>query len=446
MNRNAVKLNLKEFFLERFQDLESSLNGEIESSWHQTRRKAMERFEKVGLPGSKDEEYKYTPISKRLAQDFEFKSTYPVSDLKNDQILGSLKFQLDGLRLVFVNGSLRKDLSILPDAAGQVEIMTLGQAMAGHRETFETHFARYADFEQDPYAALNTGLSQEGCFILIGPGQVIKQPISLYFVSDGSHGDVYNQPRNLILVGPNSQVRFTESFETIGTGSSFTNSVTEIVVEQDARVEYYKVQDDEMAYQVDMTQVRQATGSYFAAHTVTLKGQMVRNNLNISLDGEHCESHMNGLYLIDGEQHVDNHTKVDHTKPNSFSNELYKGVMDGKSNGVFNGKIFVRPGAQKTNAYQSNANILISDEASMNTKPQLEIWADDVKCSHGATTGQLDNEQLFYLRSRGLSKESAQAMLLYAFAREVVDKVEIAELREYLDQKITQNLNQEKAL
>ena len=446
MSRGTIKIDLKEFFLERFHELEVSLNGENNSKWHQTRQKAIARFDKVGLPGSKDEEYKYTPISKRLAQDFEFKSANLDSDLTDDQILNTLGFKLDGFRLVFVNGVLRKDLSILPSSGQPIQVMTLGQAMRERPRLFDTHFAKYVNLNQDPYAALNTGLSLEGCFIQISPGQIIEQPVSLFYVNDGSKGDVYNQPRNLILVGSNSQVRFTESISTIGTSSSFTNSVAEIVVDLDARVEYYKIQNDKMSYHIDMTQVWQAARSYFAAHTVTLNGQMIRNNLNISLDGEHCETQLQGLYLMDQEQHVDNHTTVDHKKANSYSNELYKGVVGGKANGVFNGKIFVRPGAQKTNAYQTNANILLSEEASMNTKPQLEIWADDVKCSHGATTGQLDKEQLFYLRTRGLSAESAKALLLRAFAQEIIDSVEIPGLRDYLDHKITQRLNKEAVL
>ncbi len=445
MNNGAIKVHLKEFFLERFRELEASLNGATESSWHQTRREAIARFDQVGLPGPKDEEYKYTPISKRLEEDLDLKTPRPGKELKNEQILDNIRLPVDAFGLVFVNGALRKDLSTLPSGPG-IKITTLGQAMVDDPEKFETHFAKYANVDQDPYTALNTGLSRDGSFIQVGPGQVVGEPILLHFISDAGNGDVYNQPRNLIVVHPNSQARFIQHSKTLGEGSSFTNSVTEIVVDRDARLEYYVIQDDEMSYHIGMTQVWQGTNSHFAAHTVTLNGQMIRNNLNISLDGEHCESHMNGLFLLDGEQHVDNHTVVDHRQPRSFSNELYKGVMGGKSSGVFNGKIFVRPGAQQTNAYQSNANILISEEASINTKPQLEIWADDVKCSHGATTGQLDQEQLFYLRSRGLSKKSAQALLLYAFAREVVDKVKIPQLHEYLDQKITHWLNQEKAL
>jgi len=243
------------------------------------------------------------------------------------------------------------------------------------------------------------------------------------------------QPRNLIHFGKNSDASVVEKFISIGDNTQFTNAISEVVVSENASAKYYKLQNENpTAYHVGTTQVYQERNSHFSITTVTTNGGIVRNNLNLKLDGEGIDTHMYGLYLLDGETHVDNHTAVDHAKPHSQSNELYKGVMNGKSTGVFNGKIYVRQDAQKTNAFQSNRNVLLSDDASIYTKPQLEIWADDVKCSHGATTGQIDEEALFYLQSRGISKDTAKALLMIAFASEVVQEVKIKEVKEYVEQ------------
>ncbi|HMH34651.1 MAG TPA: Fe-S cluster assembly protein SufD, partial [Puia sp.] len=237
-----------------------------------------------------------------------------------------------------------------------------------------------------------------------------------------------------------------ETFATIGAQESFTNHVIEIIVEKDARLIYYKIQNDSNASsQVSTTHIRQTGSSFTHSVVISLNGSIVRNHLNVVFDAEHCESHLYGLYCLKGQTHADNHTVVDNAKPHCFSNELYKGVLDGEATGVFNGKIFVRKDAQKTNAYQSNKNILISETASVNAKPQLEIFADDVKCSHGCTVGSLDEEALFYLRSRGLSKESAQSLLLEAFAIDVLENITLMPIRHYVEKLISQRLETDRA-
>jgi Fe-S cluster assembly protein SufD len=247
--------------------------------------------------------------------------------------------------------------------------------------------------------------------------------------------------RNLIVVGKSSELTVLEKFDSTGS-ANFSNSVTEAVVAENAGFNLYSIQNDNgPRYQFGLTQIYQSNFSRVNTYTFTLSGKLVRNNLQFVLDGEGIESHMYGLYLLANDTLADNHTVVDHRKPNSFSNEMYKGVMDGSSKGVFNGKIYVRPNAQKTNAFQANRNILLTDKATVNTKPQLEIWADDVKCSHGCTTGQLDEEALFYLQARGVSKETAQAMMLYAFAGEVLDNVKHPVIKEYLDNVISERLH-----
>jgi Fe-S cluster assembly protein SufD len=244
------------------------------------------------------------------------------------------------------------------------------------------------------------------------------------------------------VVDGGSKTMLIEKFDSSGQANHFSNHVTEVVVAENAEANFYSIQNDNgNRYQYNLTQFYQLNNSRVNTYSFTLNGKMIRNNLQLLLDGEGIESHMFGLYLLDKDCLADNHTVVDHRKANSFSNELYKGIMDGNSKGVFNGKIYVRPNAQKTNAFQANRNILLTDKAPVNTKPQLEIWADDVKCSHGCTTGQLDEEAMFYLRTRGISKDTARAMVLYAFAGEILDNVNHPELKHYLDQLVSERLH-----
>ncbi|MDN5201414.1 Fe-S cluster assembly protein SufD [Fulvivirgaceae bacterium BMA10] len=439
---NAIKADLKQNILNNFKSFEAELNGQSRSEVHQLRRKALDSFESVGFPGVKNEEYKYTPITKSLGKEFDFNNISKSGTIESKKVNDFLIKDLDAYNIVIINGQFSKEYSNVSSVDPKLSIQSLAEAFAEQQALLSTHFAKYANSESDTFTALNTAFSKEGVFINVDSNYIVDKPIAIYFISDADREKVIAQPRNLILVGKNSEVEIIESFYTIGAETSFTNVVSEIVVGENAHVHYAKIGlENDKAHHIGNTQVYQAANSVFNATTATLEGGMVRNNMNIVLDAEGCEANMYGLYLLNGKQHVDNHTMVDHRKPNSFSNELYKGIMNEKSTGVFNGKIFVRQDAQKTNAFQSNKNILLSDDATINTKPQLEIWADDVKCSHGATTGQLDEEQLFYLRARGLSKESARAMLLYAFAHEAIEKVKSDAVRDYLDKLIKERLN-----
>ncbi|HEV7379418.1 MAG TPA: Fe-S cluster assembly protein SufD, partial [Dyadobacter sp.] len=343
--------------------------------------------------------------------------------------------------LYFVNGQYKPELSSIVSSTDKIIIDSLQNAYKQNPELVNRYFNELTD-DSEAFTALNTAFTLDGLFIHVPANQVVEQPVILRFISDAREENVASQPRNIIVVGQNAQVKVAEAFRTLGEQRSFTNAVTEIFVEQDAHVEYYKVQNEsENAYHVGTTQVNMKDKSHFYAGTVTLNGKFTRNNLNIALDGEYCDAHMYGLYFPDGSQHVDNHTVADHRKPNSESNELYKGILRDKSKGVFNGKIFVREDAQKTNAFQSCKNIVLSTEASMNTKPQLEIYADDVKCSHGTTTGQIDEEALFYMRSRGISKNEAMSLLMYAFCADVISQIKIDSIREYLENVIAEKLS-----
>ncbi|WP_080058775.1 Fe-S cluster assembly protein SufD [Spirosoma aerolatum] len=428
----------KEQLLAAFRDNEERMNGERKSALHQIRRSALRQFDQLGFPTIRNEEWKYSSVNGLLKQSFELDetTTLTIDDLAPLEIPN-----LDGNIIYFINGRYHAELSRLISPADQVQIMSFADATKADPELIDTHFAQYADYQENAFTALNTALANDGIVIRVPANATVEQPIILRFITDTRTKNITSQPRNLVLVGKNAEVMMAESYRTLGEGTSFVNVVTEIVLERDARMQYYKVQNEtEQAYHIGTTQVNQADNSHFYSATVTLNGSFVRNNLNIVLNGQQAEAFMYGLYMPNGRQHVDNHTLVDHAMPNSYSNELYKGILDDNSTGVFNGKIFVRPDAQKTNAYQSCKNVVLSSGATMNTKPQLEIFADDVKCSHGTTTGQLNDEALFYMRSRGIPKDEARTLLLYAFSQDVLSQIKIQPIREYLEKVVTQKL------
>lgn len=423
-------------------DLVSELGSVKTKSFSKTdaslREEAMSFLKQTSLPISKSEEYRFTPITRTLEKEFESLALEAkTSDLKNiDQYL------IEGLKanvIVFLNGVYASHLSKIISNADQITIKPLSKAIEENTKEVNAAFAKKADYKKDPFIALNTSLWTEGIFIHVPKNTTVSEPTLLLHISDGH---ISTHTRILALIEEGSEATLIERFESTSSEASFTTLVEEITVKEEAVFNYYKIQNDQAkASQVSNTFIHQSDRSHVNTFTLTMNGQLVRNNLNIAIDGENCESHFHGLYLLNGNTLGDNHTVVDHIKPNSFSNELYKGVMDGNSKGVFNGKIYVRPHAQKTNAFQSNRNVLLSETSTINTKPQLEIWADDVKCSHGCTSGQLDEEALFYLQSRGIGKESARAMLLYAFALEVLETIKDEQLKTYFDHLIAERLH-----
>lgn len=408
----------------------------------ETKQEALQALSQLEIPTSRHEEWKYTDISKALKKNFDF-NINPGSAQYTPSQIDSFKFPgLDAYHLIFINGRFNSSLSTLPIADNKITISTLSEAIQKEEAIIKEHFSKHIDVKKDVFAALNTAFVEDSVFIKIPGNTKVEKPIVFLLISDSTSGNTVSQPRNLIHIGQGSEVSLVENYISVGTNPQFTNSIGEIVVSENATVDFYKLQNEgEHSYHVGTTQVYQSKNSNFSSTTITTNGGMVRNNLNIKLDGENSNGYMYGLYLLNGKTHVDNHTTVDHAKPHAYSNELYKGVMDGKSTGIFNGKIFVRQDAQKTNAFQSNRNVLLSDEATVNTKPQLEIWADDVKCSHGATTGQIDEEALFYLQSRGISKDSAKAMLMIAFASEIVQVIKIKEIKEHVEHLIADLLH-----
>ena len=417
-----------------FNAFQATLNGRADSAFNLKRKEAFGHFKSLGLPTTKNEDWKYSSLKKVDKQAFTFPKNV------NRDLSGDIFPKISGNRIVFINGQYSETLSDSPESK-KLEILTLKDAQKQKTELLEEYYAKHLNQENDGATAANIALADNGVVIFIPKNTTLEAPLTIHFISDSQQENIAINLHNLVIAEQNSEAKIVEIYETVGENAAFENYITEIFVKQDARVDYYKIQDENnLSTHIGTTQVYQEQKSYFYSATVSLNGGFIRNDLNLILDGEYIESHMYGLYIPNESQHIDNHTLVDHRMPNCESNELYKGVLADKSTGVFNGKIFVRQDAQKTNAYQNCRNVITSDSATMNTKPQLEIWADDVKCSHGTTTGKLNDEAIFYMQSRGIPKPDAIRLQLVAFAEDVVSQIKIEELREILDAKIEQKL------
>jgi Fe-S cluster assembly protein SufD len=387
-------------------------------------------LEQLGLPGNKSEEYKFTPITRSLEKNFNFATRNSVSELKSIEPYAIS--EVDAHTIVFVNGVFAEGLSRYDKTDLKITTTT----------GTENGFGTLADYKSDALVAWNTAAWTSGISIEVKANTAVSKPFVLHYIHDTSKGEVKSFTRNIIRLGKSSSLTVIEKQDTLGDQAGFSNIVTEGFVEENAALNLFNLQADTgKRFHFGQTTIWQARDSRVNSFTLTLDGKLIRNNLQLILDGEGIESHMDGLYILQGDTLADNHTVVDHRKPHANSNELYKGIIDDSAKGVFNGKIYVRPDAQKTNAFQSNRNILLSDKATVNTKPQLEIWADDVKCSHGCTTGQLDEEAMFYLQARGIDKVTARAMMLYAFAGEVLDKIDSEPLKNYFDTLISERLH-----
>jgi Fe-S cluster assembly protein SufD len=404
------------------------------------RQAALHLLLQSGLPGPKHEEYRFTPAVRLLEKNFNWNE--PAAPSQIASIDPFLIPGLDAHVIVMLNGQFSKTLSRIDPAVEGLQILSLAEAFGLDHPLISKYLNQVLLPESDAFAAMNTAFWQDGIVIHVAESVNVEKPVYILHVHDTGLGEARNLTRVLAVLEKGSSLSVIEKSDSAGTQPVFHNFSEEWVVNEGAHLEYCKVQQDPgKVYQISNTVIQQNSKSVLNTFTLTLDGALIRNNLTIRIDGQQCESHFYGLYLLKGNTHADNHTVVDHRQPNSISNELYKGILDDQSKGVFNGKIFVRPHAQKTNAFQSNRNILVSDSAIVHTKPQLEIWADDVKCSHGCTSGQLDDEAMFYLRSRGISGPTAKAMLLYAFASEVLAPIPNHALRTYLDGLIAERLH-----
>ena len=432
-------------YQEAFQTLQAGQQDTARSWLVRLRENAMARFAELGFPSVKEEEWKYTnvaPIARTNFTPIESETATGGADLK--ELAAFAVVEAEDSQLVFVNGRLRNDLSRLTGLPEGVAALDLSDAIADERyaEIVHTHLARHADYVGNSFAALNTAFVGHGAFVYIPKGVSITAPLHLLLISDLGQSGQVTFPRVLVVAEENSSATLVESYVSVTGAAYFTNSVVEIVLKEGARLEHYKVQrESAAAFHIASTAADLGANSTYDATTITFGAQLSRHDINVTMDHEGAECWVDGLYLVTAGQHTDTHSVIDHRKPHCTSHQLYKGILDGKARAVFNGKIFVRHDAQKTDAMQTNKNLLLSNEARVDTKPQLEILADDVKCAHGAAVGQIDEEELFYLETRGIHYDLARNLLTYGFAEEVIGKIKIDSIREQLDETVLHRLN-----
>lgn len=418
-------MSFKDKLLSSYIALEDYL--EFDSPLHEVRNNAIKIFEEKGFPTKKEEAWKYTSLNSLLKPDYNVYSNKERNvELKN--VRKYFLHEIDTYKLVFVDGVYNSFLSETTHDTLDVCLLSSALTKNKYKPVIEAYFNKVA--KNDSLTALNTAFTKEGAYIVIPAHKEVEKPIEIINFSTGNEAAIFLQPRNLIVVGENAHVQIIERHQSLSNNEVLTNSVTEIFAEKRAYVDYYKIQNDaETASLIDNTYISQQRDTICRVHTFAFGGNLVRNNLNFFQHGEHCDSTLKGITILEGKQHVDHNTLVHHIAPNCESHQDYKGLFAESSTGVFNGKIIVEKDAQKIDAFQQNNNILIDEKATINAKPQLEIFADDVKCSHGCTIGQFDEEALFYLRSRGIGLKEARALLMYAFANTVLESVKIPELK-----------------
>lgn len=405
------------------------------------RQTAMDQFAALGFPTKRNDDWKYTDIAPIVEGGFT-PAEVAMSELEPERIAREKFATLQcKTRLVFVNGFFSETLSSVGKLPKGVKVTNLLRSLHDEDGTIGSHLGRYARSDKNAFAALNTALFQDGAFVEVPKGCILDEPILVVCIALPGSRPVSTHLRNVYLLGEHSQATIIESFLSLGDDPHFTNVVSELVAAEGAILEHYKLQqENEAAYHVATIQAIQERRSHFISHNISFGGALTRNDINVVLDAEDAECDLGGLFVASGKQHIDNQTTIDHAKPNCMSRELYKGILGGHGAGVFNGKILVREDAQKTNAAQNNNNLLLSDDATINTKPELEIYADDVRCQHGATVGQISQDAVFYMRARGISKAAALDLLTYAFAGEVFDSMKWVTVRSRLEQVLFRKL------
>ena len=403
-------------------------------SWlAEQRQAAVAAFSRSGFPTLRHEEWKYTDLRPLTRREFVLPET---AEAGPDQALAdAVRFpDLDCFELVFHNGRLLPEHSRLGGLPAGTIIKPLADALRENPELLQPHLNRILDTDKNAFTALNTAFMTGGALVHIPAGVTVARPLHLAFLSGAAGGTTVTHPRNLIVMGANARAQLVESFSGDDEAEYLTNSATELLLERGAQLTHYKIQQEgAAAYHVGNIRVSQRRDSRFESHSISLGGTLVRNDIDVRLEERGAQVLLNGLYLAGRRQHIDNHTRIDHLCPHTRSEQNYRGVLDGRARGVFNGKIVVHQDAQKTDARQSNANLLLSDEAEVDTKPELEIYADDVKCSHGASIGRLDEKMLFYLRSRAIDKDVARSLLTFAFADDVISRIELKPVRARLE-------------
>jgi Fe-S cluster assembly protein SufD len=429
-------MSLKDKLVSSFLAFENQID--VDTYVHDIRSEAIKSFEDQGFPSKKEEAWKYTSLKSVLNHDY---SVFPKEE--NALLYADVKkyfiHEIDSYKIVFIDGKYSSHLSQTTHESIDVCLMSSALNKPKYRLIIENYFNKIAT--KDSLSSLNTAFSSEGAYIHIPKNKLVEKPIQIIHFSTGNEAAQLLQPRNLVVVDENSHVQIIERHQSLTDNPVLTNCVTEIFANKRAIVDYYKIQNDNSeASLIDHTFIDQKQDSHVSVHTFTFGGKLTRNNLSFFQNGEHIDSTLKGITIIGDKQHVDHNTLVHHIEPNCESHQDYKGIFGDRSTGVFNGKVLVDKEAQKTNAFQANNNILLSDKASINTKPQLEIFADDVKCSHGCTIGQLDDSAMFYLRSRGIPEKEAKALLMYAFANNVLESVKIPEIKQRINKIIATKL------
>lgn len=432
-------MELKEKLISSHIAFEERVN--VDTELHDIRTAALKNFEEKGFPTKKDEAWKYTSLNSLLKTDFSVFAKGNNS-INNEDLKKYFLQEIDTYKVVFVDGIFNSFLSSTTHEGVDVCLMSSAMTKAKYIPVVQEYFNTAAS-KDDSLTSLNTAFTVEGAYINIPKNKIVEKPIEImYFSTASAENALMVQPRNLVIVGKNSHVQIIERHQSLNNHTVFTNVVTEIFAEKDSVVDYYKIQNDnDQANLIDNTYVSQQFQSEVSVHTYSFGGNLTRNNLNFYHHGERIVSRLNGITIIGEKQHVDHYTLVHHAAPNCESHQDYKGIFSDRSIGVFNGKIFVEREAQKTNAFQKSNNILLSDKATINAKPQLEIFADDVKCSHGCTIGQLDEDAMFYMRSRGIPEKEAKALLMYAFSNDVIESIKIPELKARITKLIAKKLS-----
>ena len=421
----------------------AGMREEIDPAWLAAlRAKAGARFEEIDFPTTRNEEWKYTNVAPILKVPYREIFDLDADGLTVERIAPFTFVESRHSQMVFINGIYSKelsDLSGLPESAVVTSLagMTEEQALVASR-----HLAAYAKYQDDAFTALNTAHIGDGALVYIPGGKIVETPVHVLFISTSEEASA-THPRVLIIAGKGAMATIIESYVSTEDNVYLTNAVTEVFAAEESAITHYRLQEEsEKAFHVATTQVHQERESNYVSYAFSLGAEIARHTLNVVLTDEHTDTTIDGLYVVTGKQHVDNHTTMDHSRPNCTSHQLYKGILDGKSRAVFNGKVLVREGALLTDAHQLNKNLLLSKDSSVDTKPQLEIFADDVKCSHGATVGQLEDDELFYLASRGIAPEQARALLTFGFAEDVISKIKLKSVRKQLDKTVLDKLHQ----
>ena len=429
-------MDLKDKIVSSYVAFEDKVN--MNDNVHKIRSEAFQNFEDLGFPTKKLEAWKYTSLNSVLNEDY---SLFPSKEVAVN--LADVKkyfiHDIDTYKVVFVDGKYSSFLSETTHEAFDVCLMSSALTKPKYKAVIENYFNKVA--KQDNLTSLNTAFAKEGAYIYIPKNTEVEKPIQIINFTTGSEAATMIQPRNLIVAEQNAHVQIIERHQSLTKNAVLTNSVTEVFADRHATVDYYKIQNDEVtASLVDNTYIEQQSESTVSVHTFSFGGKITRNNLNFYQKGEHINSILKGITILEGKQHVDHHTLVHHIEPNCESHQDYKGIYNERSTGVFNGKVIVEKEAQKTNSYQQNNNVLVSDKATINAKPQLEIFADDVRCSHGCTIGQLDEQALFYMQQRGIPIKEARGLLMYAFANTVLESVKIPEIKSRITKIIANKL------